>query len=246
MSILFLVVISVAKAQLKPGEVENAYTNNIFTKEFHGGVMLHSAGLGVNFTYGKFKTAKKVIEYHVDIVNLKHPQEKKIVNPIKVVENAKSYAYGKLNGVLLLRPSYGIKKILSKKSRPNGVQVSYAYGVGGTVGFVKPVYLIVSYDDIQGVYSEEKYDPEKHDIFNIIGRSSGLMGFNEMKFALGGNARFALNFEYAPNSEGYKALEVGAMLDVFPQKIEIMANENNSSVFLNLYVSLLFGKKIPR
>lgn len=240
-------VTTVVQAQLKPGEVATSYTNNIFTKEFHVGALAHTAGFGANFTYAKYKTAKKLTEYHISFMNVKHPQEKKVLSQYVLVDNAKSYAYGKLNSVLLMKPSYGLRKIISKKERRNGVQLSYVYGAGPTIGFVKPVYLVVTYpSDPRGVFAEERYDPDKHDVFNIVGRSSGLLGINETKLAIGGHARVGLNFEYSPGSETYRALEVGAMLDVFPQAIEIMANENNSNYYLNIYLSLLFGKKTPR
>jgi hypothetical protein len=36
---------------------------------------------------------------------------------------------------------------------------------------------------------------------------------------------------------------VGAALDVYPKKIEIMANDQNKPYFLTLYVNIIFGRK---
>ncbi|MEO0403386.1 MAG: hypothetical protein AAF193_00805, partial [Bacteroidota bacterium] len=79
---------------------------------------------------------------------------------------------------------------------------------------------------------------------NIFGRASGLRGFDQLKFHPGGFVKFALNFEYSSEKNGIKAIQVGAIADIYPEEIPIMADlSENSQFFLNGYVNILIGKK---
>lgn len=221
----------------------------IYDHSIYGGGILHTNGWGVHVTYTKNKGAFKSRLYQLDIVGMKHPKEVRSFNPY--YDDSRSYIFGKLNNFFLIRPTIGQKHLKFDKIRKSGVAVGYNWRVGPSLGFTKPVYLEIgipgegpfNYTDI----IVEKYDPVDHKPDVIYGRASGLRGFNELQIQPGVHAAFGLNFEYAPEREGIKGIEVGATVDYFPfGEVEIMAFADNMSLFFNFYVALQFGKKFNK
>ena len=206
---------------------------------------MHSNGLGAYFNWGVYRGAKKVYTLGIDALYMKHEKEVKSFNP--VYEDSRSYVYGKLNNFYVLRPSVGIKKIVTEKLRRSGVQVGYSLQFGPSLGITKPVYLEIGYPSIPYEYvSVEKYDPEQHFFDDIYGRASGLNGLNELKLFPGAFAKFALNFEYSNEKDRLKGLEAGVALDAYPQRIPIMAEtveNNNRQYFLTFFLNFFIGSK---
>ncbi len=220
----------------------------LYTKELHGGVIAHGDGWGANFFHGKHRTARSRRMLGIEVVGMKHPKEIKSFNPY--YEDARGYFYGKLNSVLLFRPTWGRKELLTDKLRKSGVEVNYVWGIGPSIALLKPVYLQIGkprlpYESIV----VERYDPEVHYPDDIFGRASWFRGIEESTFMVGGFARFGLNFEHSGSASGIKALEVGGTIDAFPRRLPIMAGlegVENKQVFLELYISLQFGRKYAR
>lgn len=216
----------------------------------YGGAMLHTNGWGVHITYTKNKGAFKSRLFQLDIVGMKHPKEVRSFNPY--YDDSRSYIYGKLNNFFILRPTFGKKYLKFDKIRKSGVAVGYNWRLGPSLGFTKPVYLEIGIPEEGGFYNYtdlivEKYDPDNHIPDNIYGRASGLRGFDQLRLNPGIHASFALNFEYDPEREGIKGIEVGANVDFFPLgEIEIMAFADNKALFFNFYVALQFGAKFNR
>lgn len=244
---LFLIA-AIAASWLHAQQTVYDETRILYKKELHGGAMIHGEGWGLNFFHGKHRTAKSRRMLGVELVGMKHPKEIKTFNPY--YEDARGYFYGKLNSLLLLRPTYGRKELLTDKLRKSGVEVNYVWGIGPSIAYLKPVYLQIGkprlpYETIV----VERYDPGEHYPDDIFGRASWFKGFGEGALMLGGFARFGFNFEYAGNTSGIKALEVGASMDAFPAVVPIMAELDgveNKQFFFAFYVSLQFGKKYIR
>ena len=217
-----------------------------FRKEIYGGAMIHGDGWGLNFYHAKYRTAIDRRLLGIEIVGMKHPKEVKSFNPY--YEDSRGYFFGKTNALLIIRPTYGGKHQITDKIRRSGVEVNYVWGIGPSLGLVKPVYLQIGTPD-QFPYENivtERYDPAIHDVQNIYGRASYINGFGEMALYPGAFGRFGLNFEYSGNTLGLKALEVGVSADVYAKKVPIMADVEgvkNKQYFFELYLNLLFGKK---
>jgi len=237
---LFLVISSDSLAQ----ESDDSPTI-IYNKQMAGGLDIHTNGFGAFFQLGKYRGVKNILLFNVDLVTMKHEKEVKSYNP--VYEDSRSYVYGKLNNFYTLRPMIGKKRVLAQKERRSGVQVSYQWLVGPTIGITKPIYLEIGYPSIPYDYlSVEKYNPEQHFFDDIYGRASGLRGVSELGIVPGGSFKFGLNFEYSNQKDRMKGLEVGAVLDFYWKKVPIMAEEYvdaNRQYFLTLYLNLFFGKK---
>ena len=214
----------------------------LYRKEAVGGLIIHTSGWGGHFRYGKQITNLKKLSFGFDLVNLRHPKEKKVFNP--GFDDGKGYYYGKINSLIAFRPTIGMRSILFPKMRKQGVEIGYNVGIGPTIGFAKPVYLeIVTITSEGFIISEEKFDPARHTVDNIYGRARFSKGINELKIYPGAFAKFGLHFEYSDEEDRIKALEVGAIADYFPKAVPVMAIADNKNLYLNLYIAIIFGRK---
>ncbi len=219
----------------------------IYKESLFGGLTLHTNGYAAHFSYGKNKTAFKSRIYQLDVTFMRHPKEVRSFNAF--FEDSRSYVFGKLNSLFILRPTIGERVLKFDKIRPGGVAIGYSWRVGPAIGLAKPVYLEILVPDTPP-FSRivvERYDPERHSFVDIYGRAGGLRGLNEIEFHPGIHAGFAVNFDYDPGREGLKGIELGVNVDYFPLgEVEIMAQTANTNLFVNLYVTLQFGKKFNR
>ncbi len=182
--------------------------------------------------------------WEVEFSTYKSPKEVRTINPY--FSDSRSYVYGKLNAVWFIRGGVGQQHILNRKPYWGGVQVSWLYYGGFSLGMAKPMYLYIihlkaGYTDYE--VTEERYDPEIHFIDNIYGRASWLSGFSKIGLYPGAYAKTGLDFEFGVKSRQISSLEVGGILDFSPIAIPIMAYNPKQSFFLTLYVSVMFGKR---
>ncbi len=216
----------------------------IYKREQAFGVVLHTRGWGLTYRYGKYTSGFTRRTYEVELVGMKHPKEIKINSSF--FDNSNGYVFGMLNSILVLRGSIGSHKTFISKQSVRGIAISSIFNIGISVAYAKPIYLeVIKIDEIDGqIFSEiEKYNPEVHSQGDIIGRASWFRGLFGGKFYPGAFVKAGLNFESSRQASRINALEVGAILDVYFQKVPIMANEFNKPYFFNLYVSLTFGSK---
>lgn len=218
----------------------------VYKHQWYGGLNLHTAGWGLNFSLLKNKTAFKARVLKLEIVGLNSHKQIKSFN--QFYEDARGYHYGKQYSFYVVRPSWGFKKVLTDKLRKNGVEVGYVWSVGPSLGLAKPVYLEILTDGPTSTsrsISVERYDVNEHFADDIYGRASTLLGWGELRVYPGLHGRFGFIFEYSNNKTGVKALEAGVAFDGYGTEIPIMALEGseNRQFFVNFYLSILFGKK---
>ena len=216
------------------------------------GFNLNTSGYGVNTVFGRYSEASKVWLFGADLHFVKHEKETKTWNPVND-PNARPYFYGKLNNLYNLRLTLGRKKIITEKLRRSGVQVSYNWQTGPSLGFTKPIYLEIIYieePNNQPYLEVEKFNPDLHYIDNIYGRASSLRGFDELKLYPGAFGKFSFTFEYSNERERLKGIEAGAAADIYAKRIPIMAiyddqstNPKNHQLFLTLYINFFMGTK---
>ena len=220
-----------------------------FKREMLGGLLIHGDGWGLQFYHAKYRTARNRRLLGIEIVGMKHPKEVKSFNPY--YEDSRGYFYGKENALLIVRPTYGRKWQITDKIRRSGVEVNFIWGIGPSLGLVKPVYLQIGKPD-QIPYKTivvERYDPAVHDVQNIYGRASWFNGFGEMSLQPGAFGRIAFSFEYSGNVTGVKGIEVGATMDAYAVKVPIMAPLEgvvNKQFFFEFYLAIQFGKKFTQ
>ena len=216
-------------------------TQVLLKQEFTGGAMLHTRGWGLLLRRAKNKTFLKKRVFELEAVSMEHPKEVKSVNPY--YENSNSYNYGELNQVVVTRFGYGRHNVLYAKF-DRGVEIRYLYIGGFSLAWAKPIYLEIGYPTIPYEYiTTERYDPERHSIDNIYGRSSVFKGIDKMGFYPGMYGKFGFSFEYGKKQKAVRSLEAGVVIDYYIQDVPMMAKINNDPYFLTFYLAVNFGVK---
>jgi hypothetical protein len=216
----------------------------LLRKKLAGGIVLHSRGWGFQFQKGRNITYFKSIMWEVNAVSMKSPKQVRTINPY--FSNAKSYFYGKMNHVFVLRGGIGFDRMLNRKPYWGGVELRLVAFGGVSLAIAKPIYLYIlkftsSYYDYQIVI--EKYDPSKHFLDNIYGRAPFSRGLGEMKFYPGVYGKVGMNFEYGQYNSKIKSIELGAVIEFFPIPVPIMALSDGNYYFLTLYINVSIGKR---
>lgn len=214
----------------------------LLKKELTGGITLHNLGMGANFRKGVNKTYFTSRIFEIELVSMKHPKQIRVINPYYY--DAKSYVYGKLNHVYILRGGYGFKKLLNRKPYWGGVELRALYMGGLSIAFAKPVYLIF-WDETYTFRKEERYDPENvyHSSEYIYGRAPYFDGLGELKIYPGVFAKAGLNFEFGALNSKIRALEAGGVFEYFPVAIPIMAFNPAQNFFFTFYLNFSLGKR---
>jgi hypothetical protein len=218
--------------------------NVLLENQWSIGALLHTNGWGLKFRKGHNVTALRQFMWEIEFSTYKSSKEVRSINPY--FSDSRSYFYGKLNYLWFIRGGVGQQHILNRKPYWGGVQLSWLYYGGFSLGMTKPVYLYIIH--FNGGFTdyevrEEKYDPEVHYVDNIYGRGPFLTGLNYMGLYPGVYLKTGLDFEFGVKNRQISSLEIGGILDYSPIPVAIMAYNPKQSFFLTLYVSVMFGKR---
>ena len=228
----------------------------VYDREVSSDIRLHTNGFAFALNFGRIKTYYKTKYYQFEIGELKHPKE--IRNPFNDNVGSRgsgsSFIYGKRNNLYVVRAGLGTKRYFSEKAKKRGIAVGASYEFGPTLGLLKPYHLTLSYrvDSPNGEEMEvtEAYSEANHALFTdhsaIVGAAGFTKGFNGLKIRPGVHAKGGLHFALGAFDEVIKAFEAGFMFDYFFTEVPIMVpleNNENKSYFLNLYLTLQFGKR---
>ena len=224
--------------------IETTSDNILFQKEIKGGIIIHNRGFGLKFQKGRNINAFKKRFYEIEAVTMQAIKQIKVVNTY--FYNAKPYYYGKLNNLYIFRGGLGIEKVLNSKPYWGGVELLYNYSCGASIGIAIPIYLyIIHFSPYSYDYTieAERYDPEVHFQDIIYGRGPLFKGIGEISVHPGLYGKAGLNFEFGTYNTKISSLEIGAIIDVYPAGVALMAFESKSYAFFTLFFSLSFGKK---
>lgn len=199
---------------------------------------LNSNGWGFDFRYGKRINAYRHRLYEIQFAEMKHPKEFKSSNPYIYTQDR--YVFGKLNTFMNIRGGYGLQRQLYEKYDKGGISIRRYFTTGISIGILKPVYYEVLYP--RDTIKEEKFDPVKHQLGDILGKASFFKGFNEITITPGINAKYGYTFEFSKRDDVFRAFELGAMLDFFLIKPEILSLAKNNNYYLTLFISYRFGR----
>lgn len=240
---LFIFLLLVLPSFLVAQETIFEEARTVYKRDQVFGGHLHTSGWGLNYRYSVYTSGFSKKSFEAEFTTIKHPKEIKTFSSI--FDNANGYFYGKMNYLLAPRVSYGTHKTFISKQSVRGVEIAYFIHYGITMAYAKPVYLevITKTEDNFPITEIQRYDPDKHDRGDIIGKASFFRGFLDGSFFPGGYLKVGLNFESSRQASNINAIEVGATLDAFLQNVPIMAKTPNQQFFLNLFVALNFGSK---
>jgi hypothetical protein len=261
---LFLAILLITLAGIVPSKVQaQAITTAdtvdmgiLLRREKSGNIMLHTLGYGLGYRFGTNKTYYKNLMFDFDLLEMRAPNQTRRYN--ENFPNPRSYVYGKLNNLYILRAGIGQQHLLNRKPYWGGVEVRAFYYGGFDLGLAKPSYLYIAYyvvvdNQIQVDKTVlERYDPEKHFPYiganpsclcDIYGRGPILSGFDKIKPYPGLYFKGGFNFEFSALNDRIKALEAGVTLDAFPTRVPIMAFKDPNLLFITGYLSFHFGKR---
>lgn len=221
--------------------------------EWSIGVKLHTHGYGLAYNWGKFININKKVFWQVEIQEIKHPKEfrrQSIYKDFPIQPpTARGYTFGKINNLYNINVSRVWQRVLARKGRKSGVEVSVLYKAGVSLGVVKPyvLNLVLSLDGFNSLDIVAQTYEENPDLFlqtqNIYGGTNFLTGFEKASIYPGGIFKLGFLFDWASYNESVKAIEVGAMANVYYKKVPIMAEAENHFLYTNLYLKVLFGKR---
>ncbi len=175
---------------------------------------------------------------------IRHPKEVNDYNYYYI--GGSTFAYGKLNSLYVLRFGIGENHEIAEKIDLGSIEINYFYYGGLSLGGVKPIYLEINKAAPSSGFVDvatERYDPNEHNLNNIVGGVPFSKGFSEIAFYPGIYAKFGLNFDYKISTQKIGKIETGMVVDYYFKKVPIMAKAENYSYFLAFYVSINFGKK---
>ena len=259
LAILFLTLSLVFPLIIQAQDISEADTVDmgfLLRREKSGNIMLHTLGYGGGFRFGTNKTYYKNRMFEFDLLEMRAPNQARRYN--ENFSNPRSYFYGKLNNLYILRAGTGRQYLLNRKPYWGGVEVRAFYYGGFDIGFAKPSYLYIAYYSVvdnQIILERtvlERYDPEKHFPYiganpnclcDIYGRGPILSGLDKLKLYPGLYFKGGFNFEFSALNDRIKALEIGTTVDIFPQKVPIMAFKDPDLFFITGYLSFHFGKR---
>ncbi|MFZ4546193.1 MAG: hypothetical protein ACOYN4_02095 [Bacteroidales bacterium] len=230
----------------------------LMRREKSWNLMLHTLGYGVGYRFGVNQTYYKNRMFEFDLFEMRAPNQAKRYN--ENYQNPRSYVYGKLNNLYILRAGIGRQHLINRKPYWGGVEVRAFYYGGIDIGLAKPSYLYIDYYNIDTLNNRitvlgrplERYDPNKHfpgigtnpdTLSDIFGRGPLLSGFNKIKPYPGFYAKGGFNFEFSEQNDRIKSLEIGASIDVFPIPVPVMAFREKNYYFVTGYISFHFGKR---
>lgn len=230
--VFFILVISLKT--LKAQEESEYSSENVF------GIDLNTnAGLigGVMFRHTKILQSGRHLNLGVELVNVKHPNEVRISSG-----NGSVYVYGKKNYLFALRPQIGYEFVLFTKGKEDGIRVDAIFNGGPSIGIVKPYY--VQFQDSSNNLSSVPYSSSLQSA-EVVGSGGFLHGFDKIKIVPGLHLKAGLSFEFG-SFGGVSGVEAGALVEVYPQKIQILDVSSsyptyNRSFFSSLYINIYFG-----
>ena len=251
-----LIYPSTGKAQ-DIAEADTVDMGILLRREKSGNIMLHTLGYGGGFRFGTNKTYYKNRMFEFDLLEMRAPNQVRRYN--EHFTNPRSYFYGKLNSLYILRAGIGRQYMINRKPYWGGIEVRAFYYGGLDIGFAKPTYLYIAYysfvgngDIVLDRTELERYDPLKHftsigsnpnPMSDIYGRGPILSGFNKIRVYPGVYFKGGFNFEFSAANDRIKALEIGTTIDIFPQRVPVMAFKNADLFFITGYLSFHFGKR---
>lgn len=206
------------------------------------GFSIRTGGVGFSVRRGFQKTVKTKQILECEAYGKKHPKEIKT----RPTQDYNAYVYGKQNAVTVFHAGAGIRRILFSRGDRAGLEIRATLTGGLSFAFLKPVYLrirVVNSAGEPGKPVKEKFDPEKHNHSNILGKAEFSDGLGETRVIPGGYLKLGFEFDYAKADNRMSILEIGGCLDEYPVKVPIMANAKNNPYFFTLYLKIAFGGK---
>jgi len=247
-SLIFLLALAVlpVAAQKKSITKSSDVRDYMYKREASFGARILTNGIAVFGEYGWIKDIYKThilqVEYHYFIDYAQKRQR-------SPRESGRDFAYGVQNRFHALHFSYLYKRSIADKARVKGVHLSFVAVGGFSLGLLKPYYLSLLQPSDGGppTFRPERFSEGNAARFlaidSILEAAPIRYGLNQMQPVPGLHGKFGLNFDWGSKDQFVKALECGAMLDLYYKRVPVMINNSNRFYRIGLYLSFQFGKR---
>jgi hypothetical protein len=220
-----------------------------YTKHTAFGFKFTNDGYGGFMEVGRAQSITRALLFQLDIAERKHTKEDKQTNPMYA---GPSLIFGKINFFYPVKLGVQQQILLGNKSNKNGVSITGNFGGGVSLGLLRPYYLDI-FDTTSSPVQRKSIKYESADS-NIFSSSSMLYylqatgpsftkGWSNLKLTPGAYAKAAVRFDYGRYNEVVSAIEVGITAEFYAKKIPQLVYVAPKNLFVNLYVSVLFGKR---
>jgi hypothetical protein len=216
----------------------------IFNKHSIFGIRLATNGYGISYEKGKFKTPSRTVLYEFELNEIHDPKEHHISATSDGINFSSVVPY-KLNNLYVFKMAIGQQHLIGGKGNKNGVDVTYLYAGGVSIGLQKP-YLLDIQNQITGATSRKTFAQMATDTTEgdyITGASGFTVGWDMLSVKPGINAKQALRFDYGRLNQTITAIETGLTEEYFFSKIPLVYMVPQHAFFFNAYVSILFGSR---
>ncbi len=225
------------------GQDVGEYHHDVTVKEWNFSIFAHTNGLGVGFRHGRTPDLYNKHFWEVELMFNKHFKSVRSVNSF--FYDVRPLRYGQLCSLFFLQAGYGYQRTLHLKPYWGGVQVNYILSGGPVLGIAIPNYVeVLNYNT--GFAEIVRYDPDKHNMNNLIGGAGLFTGILQTYFRPGFYAKTGLNFDFAKSDYLLRAFEVGVQIQMVFPFIQQMAFNPAKPFYLTGYLAFNFGKKKGR
>ncbi len=221
--------------------------NLSYIKQNGFGIQLRTNGYGIFFEIGRRRTQRFTTTYSIELTEIKHPKEEKsgggfFSNP---------FIYGKINNFYQAKLGFGQQYIFGQKGNKNGVAVIGIAQAGLSFGMLKPYYINTNTTGTDQTIRFISKDSTAFLTYNNQNSSAGFTkGWSELKLKPGVYMKAALRFDFGRFNESVQAIEIGASLDAYADRIPIMAPVTKDTdaagprrFYFQGHVAFVFGRR---
>lgn len=222
-------------------DVADSLEQVVTFKEWNINIEINTSGAGIWFQHGRTPDYYNKHFWEIGLDYNRHPKTVRIKN--SYYSGANSYCYGKMCDLFFLRGGYGYQRTLHHKPYWGGVSIRYTLSAGLSLGIVFPTYLRII--DWYGLVTTEQYDPDLHDVDDIVGRAPFWVNLSHISYPRPGfYGKTGFAFDFSKNQMKISTLEFGVTIDMIFPYVQQYAYNKAKPFYFAAYLSYNFGRKL--
>lgn len=199
-------------------------------------------GMNIRKIWGKRNKSLNVL--NLDLAHIQDYRE--FTSPYSY--NGQTYTEGKLNYLFAVRPEFGKEITLLKKASQGGPALKGIFTTGPTLGIQAPYMVDIAYSSNNPIGNSTVSVPmsellnNKYPSAGVVRESGMFSSLGQSKLIPGWHVKSAFNIEFNTEKSSYMAIEVGFIIDVFNNPIEMLNQSTQRPVYTTGYLTFLLGR----